>query len=272
MSILAAIILGLIQGATEFLPVSSSGHLALAQFFLGAEEPNRLFDIVLHVGTLIAIVAFYRREIWEILRDLKEAMVEREFNKWGVRLTVIVLIASFPTAIIGLLIEKYLPKDITTLAYLVCGFLILNGFILVLNRFAPHPEINDEKTLIRFPYWKSILLGIAQGFAVFPGISRSGTTITAALFFGISRTEAAMLSFLLSIPAILGALILKFDVDMFAGNDSATPFLLGAAIAAVSGYAFLSALVALLKKAKFHYFAWYCWGLAAMCLSFILFA
>ncbi len=269
MSILAAIILGLIQGATEFLPVSSSGHLALAQFFLGAEEPNRLFDIVLHVGTLVAIVAFYRKEIWEILRDIKDAIVEKDFNKWGVKLSAIVIIASFPTAILGLAIEKYLPKDINTLAYLVCGLLILNGFILVLNKFAPNPEVEEEKTLMRFPFWKAILLGIAQGFAVFPGISRSGTTITAALFFGISRTEAAMLSFLLSIPAILGALILKFDMAMFAGNDSATPFLLGALIAAVSGYIFLTALVALLKKAKFHYFAWYCWILAGVCLTFL---
>lgn len=267
MSILHAIILGLLQGATEFLPISSSGHLALAQYFLGAEAPNRFFDIILHVGTLLAIISFYRKEIWRILKDIQSGVVEKRIDKWGIKLAIIVVVASVPTAILGLGIEKFLPTEIDTLVYLVCSLLFINGFILMANKYAP---AEGTQKIEEIPISKSILLGLAQGFAVLPGISRSGTTITSALFFGIERTEAAMISFLLSIPAIAGAVILKFDIKELSTTTAFTPYLVGALIAGVSGYIFLSLLVTLLQRAKFHYFAWYCWGLSIFGIIFMM--
>ena len=274
MSILEAIVLAVIQGATEFLPISSSGHLVLGQELLGLSEPQLLFDIVLHVGTLVAVVAFYRDSIVDIVRDsltgLRDFAHTRSlddlFAGEGARVAALVVIGSVPTALIGLGLKDLLDPDdgvrIIT-AHVVCAILIVNGFILITHRWLREKDVERSG---RLTVWQigvagAVLIGIAQGIAVLPGISRSGTTITMGLLVGVSRLQAARFSFLLSIPAILGALVLQLDpAELGAGTTSGIVFIIGALVAAAVGYACLRLLVLLLERAQFHHFAWYCWA------------
>lgn len=275
MTLLDALILAVVQGVTEFLPISSSGHLVLGQAFLGIEDPNLLFDIVLHVGTLLAVMFFYRESIVAIVADSATGLrafartrsSDDLFAGEGARIALFVLIATIPTGIIGLGLERVIDPDsgarlIT--APVVCGLLLLNGCILITHRWIREraPRASNALLLWNFTLVGAVVVGVAQGFAVLPGISRSGSTITAALLMGSTRTEAARFSFLLSIPAILGALVLKFDPAVFAGHGVATAaiFGLGAVVAAVVGYFCLRLLVLLLERAQFHHFAWYCWA------------
>lgn len=280
-----ALILGVIQGATEFLPISSSGHLVLGQTFLGIKEPQLLFDIVLHVGTLVAVCAFYWRDLMAIVVDTIEGL--RRWSKertWeallqgdGTRLALLVGLATIPTGIIGVFLEKLIEPDAGApliTATVVFGILIVNGFILFTNRWLTDRERTREGLLSvwNVTLWTALIIGVAQGLAVTPGISRSGTTITIALALGVARTEAARFSFLLSIPAILGALVLKFDPTVFSGErggDQVALFLGGALVAAIVGYFCLRWLVALLKAARFHHFAWYCWAVGAAGLLYV---
>lgn len=274
MGFFEAILLAVVQGATEFLPISSSGHLVLGQTLLGISEPQLLFDIVLHVGTLLAVVIFYRDSIRDIVVDSWKggANVARSgdprsfFEGEGARVAALVVLASVPTALLGLGLERLIDPEggerIIT-AHVVCGILILNGFILISHRWLQERDVEHEGllTVWNVTLLGALFIGVAQGIAVLPGISRSGTTITAALLVGVTRTQAARFSFLLSIPAILGALVLKFDPSVLTGSTgSVFVFLLGALVAAGVGFLCLRLLVLLLERAQFHHFAWYCWA------------
>ncbi len=280
-----SILLGIVQGATEFLPVSSSGHLVLGHTLLGMQEPELLFDIILHVGTLLAVIAFYRRDVFGVITGMRDGVrswlehrsMEALFEPEGMRLSLMVVIASVPTALIGLGLEKIIdPDDGASLVTpaLVCGLLIINGFILAANRGLMQRETKPKEGL--FTIWNlgiaaAIGVGIAQGFAVMPGISRSGTTITMALLLGVSRPDAARFSFLLSIPAIVGAVVLKFDPSVFAGEQGGAivlSYLAGAVTAGIVGYLCIVWLVALLKNARFHHFAWYCWAVGIIGVAY----
>lgn len=281
MNLLEAILLGMVQGATEFLPISSSGHLKLGQHLLGIQEPQLLFDIVLHVGTLLSVMIFYRKDIMMVLTGslegargwLKERTASAFFAPEGVRLATLVVLATIPTGVIGLGLEKILDPDAEAGASLitpkvVCGLLILNGFILLLNAFFlkreqenASPERGGMLTLWEITPLIAIGIGVAQGMAVLPGLSRSGLTITIALALMVQRLHAARYSFLLSIPAILGALVLKLDPSLFAGDPGVLLiFAIGALSAGVVGYGCLILLTRMLEKAAFHHFAWYCWA------------
>jgi undecaprenyl-diphosphatase len=280
MNLLEAILLGVVQGATEFLPISSSGHLKLGQHLLGIQEPQLLFDIVLHVGTLLSVMLFYRADIIMILTGsldgargwLKERTASALFAPEGVRLATLVLLATIPTGVIGLVLGKLLDPDsgdsIIT-PKVVCGLLILNGFILLLNAYfmkreqeSEAPERGGMLTLWEITPLIAVGIGVVQGMAVLPGISRSGLTITIALALMVQRLHAARYSFLLSIPAILGALVLKLDPALFAGDpNTLLIFGAGALSAGLVGYGCLILLTRMLEKAAFHHFAWYCWAI-----------
>jgi undecaprenyl-diphosphatase len=275
MGFFEAMFLAVVQGATEFLPISSSGHLVLGQTFLGISEPQLLFDIVLHVGTLLAVVVFYRDSIRDIVVDsvqgARKTLQTRNprtfFEGEGARVAALVVLATIPTGVLGLLLERWLDPEggerVIT-ASVVCGILIVNGFILITHRWLRERDVRHQGllTVWNLTVAGALLVGLAQGVAVLPGISRSGTTITAALLLGVTRTQAARFSFLLSIPAILGALVLEFDLDAFLGStDNLVVFIMGALVAAVVGYLCLRLLVILLERAQFHHFAWYCWAI-----------
>jgi undecaprenyl-diphosphatase len=285
MSILEALLLGFIQGVTEFLPISSSGHLVIGQHLLEIKEPKLLFDIILHVGTLLAVVTYYWKDIREVIVGLFEGIAgfakTRSLGTFakpqGARLATLTLLATLPTGIIGLFLEGLIDppegSDPFITAKVVAGLLIINGFILFANRWlgqTPAKERDSMWSLWNITPAVAIGIGIAQGIAVMPGFSRAGLTITAALALGLVSVQAARFSFLISIPAILGALVLKFDLSTFteASSQELLAFGAGAVTAAAVGYVSILVLVEMLKKARFHHFSWYCWvvGIAGVVL------
>ncbi len=254
-------ILGIVQGLTEFLPVSSSGHLVLFQHLFGLTEAELPFDISLHLGTLIAVFIFFRQDIYSMLvsivRYCRQALKTGSFSPSNddsdLKLALLIVTGSVPTAIIGLLFHKIADQLFSSV--LIAGsMLILTGIILFFTQFVK----NSNKGVSLFSFKDSIMIGISQGLAIMPGLSRSGTTIAAGLFLGLKHETAARYSFLLSIPAILGASLLSFT-DI-AGN---TPVpvkasVAGAFAACVTGYFALRFLFYIVKKGQLHYFSPYC--------------
>lgn len=254
-------ILGLLQGLTEFLPVSSSGHLVLGQRLLGLHQPELLFDIAVHVGTLAAVLAVFRNDLAAMVKGIFQS---GEQARKGRRLIMLVVVGSIPTALIGLLFKDYFEALFgSTLAVGIA--LLVTGVILALTRLAP----DKGRPLEKVGPISALAVGLAQSLAITPGISRSGTTISLALLIGVERSLAARYSFLLSIPAILGALLLQLmDVRGLPAPDM-TPLLVGGVIAALSGYLALKLLLKVVDSGRMHFFAPYCWalGLAAVLLS-----
>lgn len=269
----AIIILAIVQGATEFLPVSSSGHLSLGHALLGAsEDPPLLVDIVLHVGTLVAVVGVYRRDVAKLVTRTLQALVTRRFDDPYARLGLMVVGATLATTIVALTLKDVVEGTLRG-PTIVGSMLLLNGAILWSARRVQRPEaeasVDDgtPETPDRGLSWRSAgLIGILQGLAVTPGISRSGLTITGALHLGVSGPVAARFSFLLSIPAILGALVLKLvEIDAI-GEVHWLRLGVGALVAAAVGWVCLVLLLKLLNRARFHHFAWYCWGLGIVAI------
>jgi undecaprenyl-diphosphatase len=259
---LQAAFLGVVQGLTEFLPVSSSGHLVLAQNLLGLKEPELLFDVAVHVGTLLAVLVVFRADIYAMLRGLWARDSEA---RQGRRLLLLVVAGSVPTALIGLIFkDTFEALFASTLA--VGLALLVTGLLLTATRFAPRAMRGLEQT----GWGRAVIIGLAQGLAITPGISRSGATISAGLLLGLERELTARFSFVLSIPAILGALALQIkDLGPAAGTP-ATPLLVGAVVAAITGYAALKVLIKLVKGGRLHWFAYYCWALGLTALAWSL--
>jgi undecaprenyl-diphosphatase len=284
MTLFEALALGLVQGITEFLPVSSSGHLALGKHLLGVQEPDLLFDLVLHVGTLASVLIFYRADIIGVVQGVVEGIRRMIAGRCGptdpplpegMRLAALVLLATLPTGILGLLLKRVLEPDQGSSPItvpIICAILIFNGFLLMSNRFVPayqakHPPAVREGgwALWNMRWVQALVIGVGQGVAVLPGLSRSGTTITLALWLGVERANAARYSFLLSIPAISGAVLLKLkDVSEGTSAFEPVPFLSGAVLAGVVGYGCLVLLTRLLARAQFHHFSWYCWAVGIL--------
>ena len=253
MSILQAIILGIVQGLTEFIPVSSSGHLALGKLFFGLEEEGLglLFIVVVHVGTLVPVFVVFRKEIW--------ALIRRPFQKT----TFLLIVATIPAVITGLLLEDRIEQALSTLSVLAIGFVLTGGVLILSDKMRQGTKKEGDITWL-----DAALIGIAQAVAVFPGISRSGSTISAALARGITREDAAKFVFLMSIPVILGATVLQI-IHIARGNISAYELdfaVLGAGFvsSALSGYLAVNFLLAAIKKKKLRYFAYYVLVLAAV--------
>ena len=285
MTLFDAIVLGVVQGVTEFLPISSDGHLRLAHDLLGVSgEGSLLFDLMLHLGTLVAVFLFYRQEIAVILRDLVPAMSELPSRGWeavndreGARLALVTVVATVPTGIIGLLLKKVVSSELIPM-WGVSAFLIVNGFVLWSSLYAkersPQPAAGAGLAAIDYrgvTLARAALIGVAQGIAVLPGISRSCLTIVSSLWLGVRREDAARVSFLMSIPAIVGAVVVEFDPSELASQGGITgPVLAGVAVALVVGLGAIHLLTRVLRAAQFHRFAWYCWALGGLSLAFYL--
>ncbi len=265
---LQALILGAIQGLTEFLPVSSSGHLVLFQemlqgdFFAAGQE--ELFAVVLHLGTLLPILWFYRRDLGESLASLRPDDQLKSQGLWNWLqskpqrwLCVLVVVGTVPTGLIGITLHdtfEELFKDPTR----VCVALLVTGVLLLGTRFVSEQRSGSASLVL----WSALLIGIVQGCAITPGISRSGSTIAVALFLGIPRAEAARFSFLLSVPAILGAMVLQARDGLPLDAIAWLPLSIGFLAAVVVGYFSLVLLVALVNKGRLHHFTWYLWPVA----------
>ena len=257
---LSAAILGVVQGLTEFLPVSSSGHLVLFQNWLPVSGDPLAFDLALHLGTLVPVIWVYRADLLRVFSDATSgegAYLERP----GVRLLLLLVVASIPTALIGLTLEDLFAQLFHSAKAVGVAFGITGTLLWFTRKFAKGSQLAHE-----LPWLRALFIGFAQGIAITPGISRSGTTIAAGLFLGMDREAAARFSFLLSIPAIGGAFILKLG-DLSLDALSLMPLLIGVLSSAVSGYFALRVLLRLVRSGDFSKFAFYLWPLAIFAMA-----
>ena len=277
MTFLEAILLGILQGLTEFLPISSSGHLVLAQQFLGLKEPLVFFDVMLHVGTLAAVLVVYREAIGKLVIGGVSALADTQFWRkpsagfnasTELKFIWLILLGTIPTGVIAVLFKTELESFFDEVR-LVSLMLILTGVILQLPRLRKQGVGSSDASTDSLKAWHAPLIGISQGCAITPGISRSGTTISLALFLGIPAKTAAEYSFLLSIPAILGAVALKIrDV----GDTTIPLYIVGAGMLAafIVGYIALRLLLVVLNRGKFSLFSYYCIALGLVSLLIAL--
>ncbi len=264
MSFEGIIILGIIQGLTEFFPVSSSGHLVLFQNLFGLKEPQIFVDVMLHVGTLLSLFVFLRRELFELARGfwLFVRNPKTHCSDPRVKLLFALAVASVPTALLGFLFSGFFESLFASLRAVGLA-LVFTGFFLYLTKFAR----NRQKNYFVHP----LIIGILQGVAIVPGFSRSGLTIGGAMFLGWKKEEAARFSFLLSIPAILGAAIFQIG-RINAGSQPWAVITTGTLVSAIFGYLALALLVSVINRGKFYAFSFYCLlaGIAAIAFSFFI--
>ena len=251
-----AVILGILQGVTEWLPISSSGHLAIFQFYF-EEEPPILFDIILHLGSLCVIFYIMRNEIKDILSSLPDFLSNyKNYNnlKGEQRLIGLVILASIPTAIIGFTFDSTVIGDFYSEMHLVGGCLVFTGLIVWFSK-----DYSGDKQIDDFPIKNALIVGFFQGLAILPGVSRSGTTIAISKILGMDPVRAARFSFLLFIPAIIGATLLKIqDIDETISEVGALSLILGFISSVITSYFSINLLLTLVKKQQFHYFTPYC--------------
>lgn len=255
-----AIVLGLIQGIAEWLPISSTGHLRLAEHFLGLTLPI-LFDVTLHIGTLFVVFVFFRKDI----KDVLVALAHRDFKSESGALIPLIIVGTIPTALIGLVFSDLIETTFSTVLP-IATVMIICGILLYSSKTAR--EKTDNIT-----YPTAIIFGIAQGIAIIPGLSRSGTTIAVALLLGLKREKAFTFSFLLSIPAIIGALGLTFFREHEAlalAGFGWYEILIGATVAALVGYVALNVLHRAIENKKFHLFSVYSWVMGLILIGLAL--
>ena len=268
MSIIQAIAWGILQGLTEFIPVSSSGHLVLVPWLLGCQSPNLTFDLVVHLGTLVAVALYFRRDILGLLGGAWEIVRSRKIDTPEARLAVCILVSMIPAAILGYLFEDAIGRILGTPG-IVSLLLLVTGGILMASEYVRH----QESALAKMRYGDALIIGLAQSLALMPGISRSGATISAGLLRGLSREEAARFSFLMVLPVILGATAYELLGAASAGFEGAQAlYLLAGFLAAfLSGYAALRFLLKYLQNHGLQPFAYYCWafGLASLIIGLV---
>jgi undecaprenyl-diphosphatase len=278
--------MGLIQGLTEFLPVSSSGHLALFKILFGVDtDTGILYDVLLHVGTLIAIFAVYYKDLLKLIAEgfliIRDALVNvaiffgnlrkaakapyrKVINSGYRKFVMLIIVSTIPTGVIGVLC-----KDVVEMA---SELLIVPGICLIITAIllliADHVKDGD-KLPKQITYTNAFGIGIAQGIATLPGLSRSGTTITACLLSGFQRNFAVKYSFIMSIPAVLGALVLELGDITTVGIGSAEMlyYIIGMAIAAVVGYICIKTMLVIVRKKKFLGFSIYCFIVGAISIG-----
>ncbi len=262
MELLDSFLLGLIQGLTEFLPISSSGHLVLGEALLGGElDKNITFEVVVHFGTLCSILIYYRKKIAEIGRSLGQlptssaSFSEQWASDPNLKLTWFVIISMIPALLVGLTLKDQI-ENIFLNPFMVSVMLLVTGAILFLTKFRDSfpNHLNGSR---------AFGIGLAQAFAILPGISRSGSTISLGLYLGIKRKEVADFSFLMVIPVIAGAMLLEIKemVEVGVAANDAFALIVGFFTAFISGYFALKYLIILLQNKGIHPFAWYCWVL-----------
>jgi len=269
-----AILLGTVQGLTEFLPVSSSGHLVIIQSVIkGFQQPGVLFDATLHFGTLLAVLFFLRREILEILTSLipsgwsagSRENRDDERVSTGRKTALYIVIATICTGTIGLLFEErihYLFTSPQTVSFML---LITGALLFISDRFQGSRVEKDMNIT------DSLVIGIVQAIALIPGVSRSGSTIAFGIFRGLSGSAAARFSFLLSIPAVLGAVVLELKYVEAVSSPDMLIYLAGMAAAAVTGFLTLRLLLFIIRKRRLSIFAYYCWilGISTLIIRLI---
>jgi undecaprenyl-diphosphatase len=291
MTIIEALIMGIIQGVAEFLPISSSGHLAIFENILKINtDTGILYDVMLHVGTLVAIFVAFRKDIarlilefcriiYDIIQNSKtlihnkksgdakryKKIVSNNYRK----MILLIIVSTIPTGIIGLLMKNVVTAATATLLAPGIGLLITSVLLLVVDYFKAGQKIPKDVN-----YWHAMAIGVCQGLATFPGVSRSGTTIVACLLCGFNRKFAVKYSFLMSIPAVMGAAILELkDIPgLNIGWEMMLTYLAGTVLAGLVGYVCIKTMLVMVQKKKFRYFSIYCFlmGIVAIVCHFAL--
>ena len=271
MTVLTSVLLGLIQGVAEFLPISSSGHLAIAQNLLGMQGVSDIpefFDVLLHLGTLVAVFAAYWDDIYEMIVEFFAGISDIAHRSTPTpvpparRLILLLIVGTLP--LFAVLPVKDKIQGLADNMYFIGGALIVTGFLLFASDHVKKGRKNEKTATLLDVFY----VGCTQVLATFPAISRSGMTITAGCFAGFERKFAVRFSFLLSIPAVLGANLLAVLDVLETGIDwaSVPVYLIGVAVAAVSGYLSIRLLRYVADKGRFGAFAYYCWGIGVLTL------
>lgn len=262
LSFIQAIILGIFQGIAEFLPISSSGHLAILQTLFGIKEGNLFFTEMLHFGTLISIVVVYFADIYKMVIEFFNLIFSlikgnkvKKLNKYQ-KLALLIIVGSIPTAIIGLLFEDLFESLYTSILPIGIAFLVTGVLLWVAEKKA-----FQNKNIKGMSFFDSLFIGTFQGIAIIPGISRSGSTIVAGLFRGLNKPLATEYSFLLALPATFGAGLLGI-MKVIKSNSQILidfPLIIGVLISTIVGILSIKLLVKLLNNNKLHYFSYYLW-------------
>ena len=275
MTYIQAIILGLIQGLAEFLPISSSGHLALLQYFFGINGESVLtFTVLLHLGTLISVFFIYWKDIVELVKELFATIKDLCTGK-GLRINAnptrrmgfMIIAATIPTALIGLLFEDFFESLYSSLVAICLGLIFTGIILLVAERTG-----KQDKDIMTLKFRHAVFVGIMQGIAICPGVSRSGSTLFGSLMSGLDRATAVKFAFLISIPSILGSVVLEAP-DAFAQGVDMTiigPMIAGVIVAALSGVFAIKAMIRVVTGKRLVGFSIYVWLVAAVVLGYVL--
>jgi len=246
MNPIGVILLGIVQGLTEFLPVSSSGHLVIIQSFLpGFSQPGILLDVVLHFGTLFSVAFFFRKKL---------------LSYFNTRYLTLLVIGTLPAVVIGLLFKNQIEAFFQGVRVVGWALLVTGALNLLTDKFKTKTDVITKKN--------ALLTGIVQAVAIIPGVSRSGSTIFASVAQGISKKEAAEFSFILSVPAVLGANILEMATSGDVLTGSYPLYILGFLVSFVAGYIAISLVFKLISSKHFEYFAYYCFALGLLTIIF----
>jgi undecaprenyl-diphosphatase len=274
MTLWQSLVLGIVQGLTEFLPISSSGHLVLFQNLFGMKEPMLAFDIALHGGTLLAIVIFFQKDISDILKDFAHS-VQKAFSKKhtltnGIQsshrgLWACILITLVPTGIMAVCFKHFFETAFSKLIYVAAAWFVMGILLILSERFQ-----KGQKDLSAIHYGDAFWIGLAQGVALLPGISRSGSTILAGMLLGIKKEDAAKFSFLIAIPAVAAAIMmdLKEGLQYFSANMAVV--LTGFLASAITGYFVIRWLMGLIRQGRFFLFGYYCIAVSLFALTFVI--
>ncbi len=265
MDILQAVIIGIVQGLTEFLPVSSSAHLVFAHRLLGVEN-SLAFDVFLHLGTLIAVLWFFRWDIikmlkswWLSIGDILQGRFKEGFRQDPYkRLAWYVILATIPVGIAGVFFEDSVDALFAGALYVPAFFLFVTGTILYLSQRMTSGTINLNNISAK----ESLFMGLGQACAILPGLSRSGTTIAAGLTAGLEKEFAAKFSFILSIPAILGAFVFKLKDIGSAMDANFLPIFIGFIVSIIAGYMAIKWMLDLIQNRNLDIFSYYCWAIS----------
>ena len=264
------ILLALLQGITEFVPVSSSGHLVFFQKVFGFKEHMLSFDIILHLATTLAVIVFLRKDLSMMAKEwvkafsylLKKDGVKKAWNEFAYfRLGGLMIVALVPAIIIGVTLDEFIEKMFGSLLFVGIAFFVTGAILFFTKHISSNRELKKVNSMDAF------LIGVSQALAIVPGVSRSGFTIAMGIFRGLDKNVAARFSFLLSIPTILAASIYKLK-DGLGEFSIGISWLIGSFVVAfLSGYLALIFLSKMVAKAKFHYFSFYCWLMGAISIG-----
>jgi undecaprenyl-diphosphatase len=270
LNLLEAVVLGIVQGLTEFLPISSSGHLVLVEFLLKIRLDDLSYEVFVHFGTLFSVLLVFRRTIWSMFKAVGIQISlfipnqrKSNFKDENVDLFWLIIVGSIPAGFAGLFLKSQIEKSFGSATFVAIMLLVTGAVLFSTTFFKP---LRD-----RMNFGDAIWIGIGQALAILPGISRSGITISAGIFRGVNKSRAAEFSFLLSLPAILGASLveLKEVMENPLLQQNLAVYLTGAVSSFGVGYAAIRFLLSVIIKGKFHYFAYYCFAAGIFFLIFL---